>query len=178
MEFYVSDEGKKTSRTKLGFIFTGVEKYKPTSLSQIVGQQTEKAAMKKLIYFLTNWHTWHATPPTSKKRKATASSTDPSKYRGVLLIGPPGSGQSLFVSRNSSIPNNSREDHHSAACLQSIESALHGTECFGQPITAHHRKTRTKFVVLDRDDSKHRQTRKNLKQTMESIALNIGPDHG
>jgi replication factor C subunit 1 len=106
MECFVSDEGNGTSQAKLCLSFTGVDKYKPTSLSQLVGQQTEKSPMKKLIYFLTNWHTWHATAPTSKKRKATASfpavsSTDPSKYRGVLLIGPPGSGQSLFVFRNS-----------------------------------------------------------------------------
>ncbi len=50
--------------------------------------------MKKLIYFLTNWHTWHATPSTNKrKRTTTIASSDPSKFKAVLLIGPPGVGK-------------------------------------------------------------------------------------
>ena len=50
--------------------------------------------MKKLIYFLTNWHTWHTTPATNKrKRTATMASSDPSKFTAVLLTGPPGVGK-------------------------------------------------------------------------------------
>jgi hypothetical protein len=50
--------------------------------------------MKKLIYFLTNWYTWHAAPSTGKrKRTATKSTTDPSQFRAVLLTGPPGVGK-------------------------------------------------------------------------------------
>ena len=74
----------------------GVDKYKPTSLSQIVGQQTDKSPMKKLIYYLTNWHTWHAMPVTAKRKKtksATVAPTDPSKFKAVLLTGPPGIGK-------------------------------------------------------------------------------------
>lgn len=71
-----------------------MEKYQPKSLSEIVGQQTEKSPMKKLIYFLTNWHTWHATPSTNKrKRTDTVTSNDPSKFKAVLLTGPPGVGK-------------------------------------------------------------------------------------
>lgn len=59
--------------------------------------------MKKLIYFLTNWHTWHATPSTNKrKRKITTdnatTSNDPSKFKAVLLIGPSGVGKFESVS--------------------------------------------------------------------------------
>ena len=76
------------------FRLKGVEKYQPKSLSQVVGQQTDKSAMKKLIYFLTNWHTWQATPPTNKrKRTATVTSSDPSTFKAVLLTGPPGVGK-------------------------------------------------------------------------------------
>ncbi|UJR23339.1 hypothetical protein I4U23_026353 [Adineta vaga] len=87
-----------------------VDKYKPTSLSQIVGQQTDKSPMKKLIYYLTNWHTWHAMPVTAKRKKtATIAPTDPSKFKAVLLIGPPGIAQLVckalsmpFIERNAS----------------------------------------------------------------------------
>lgn len=73
--------------------FKGVDKYKPTSLSQIVGQQTDKSPMKKLIYYLTNWHTWHSTPSTGKRKRPTnVVASDPSKFKAVLLIGPPGVG--------------------------------------------------------------------------------------
>ncbi|CAF2580968.1 unnamed protein product [Rotaria sp. Silwood2] len=88
LKFYKQDDGT-----------LWVDKYKPTSLSQIVGQQTDKSPMKKLIYFLTNWHTWHATPSTSQRKKtATTTSTsitssDPSKFKAVLLTGPPGVGK-------------------------------------------------------------------------------------
>lgn len=50
----------------------GTEKYKPNSLNELVGQQTERSPMKKLIYFLSNWNI--------------------SKRRAVLLVGPSGSG--------------------------------------------------------------------------------------
>jgi replication-associated recombination protein RarA len=56
--------------------------------------------MKKLIYFLTNWHTWHATPLSNKrKRTTTVASSDPSKFKAVLLTGPPGVGKdkNLFI---------------------------------------------------------------------------------
>jgi hypothetical protein len=50
--------------------------------------------MKKLIYFLTNWHAWHTTPSTNKRKKTTSvTSTDPSKFKAVLLTGPPGVGK-------------------------------------------------------------------------------------
>jgi len=50
--------------------------------------------MKKLIYFLTNWDTWQTTPSTNKrKRTATVAPTDPSKFKAVLLTGPPGVGK-------------------------------------------------------------------------------------
>ncbi|CAF4198723.1 unnamed protein product, partial [Rotaria magnacalcarata] len=80
LKFYKPDDG-----------ILWVDKYKPTSLGQIVGQQTDKSSMKKLIYFLTNWHTWHAKPTTNKRKKTEAiSSTDPSQFKAVLLTGPPG----------------------------------------------------------------------------------------
>ncbi|CAF1035517.1 unnamed protein product [Rotaria sp. Silwood1] len=95
------------SSTKLKFYkqvddILWVDKYKPTSLSQIVGQQTDKSPMKKLIYFLTNWHTWHTIPATSKRKKTATISTsitssDPSKFKAVLLTGPPGVGKTTVA---------------------------------------------------------------------------------
>jgi hypothetical protein len=57
--------------------------------------------MKKLIYFLTNWHTWHSTPSTNKrKRTEMIASSDPSKFKAVLLTGPPGVGKFIFNNIN------------------------------------------------------------------------------
>lgn len=78
-----------------------MDKYKPTSLSQIVGQQTDKSPMKKLIYYLTNWYTWHTTPTTNKrKRTAAVAPSDPSKFKAVLLTGPPGVGKHEYHRNN------------------------------------------------------------------------------
>lgn len=53
--------------------------------------------MKKLIYYLTNWYTWHAKPSTNKrKRTQDALPTDPSQFKAVLLTGPPGVGELNF----------------------------------------------------------------------------------
>jgi hypothetical protein len=56
--------------------------------------------MKKLIYFLTNWYTWHATPSTNKRKRtsSTVAPTDPSKFKAVLLTGPPGIGEYKMIS--------------------------------------------------------------------------------
>lgn len=33
-----------------------VDKYKPASLKNIIGQQSEKSNVKKLLFWLKNWH--------------------------------------------------------------------------------------------------------------------------
>jgi replication factor C subunit 1 len=48
-----------------------VEKYKPTSLKQLIGQQTDKSPANKLFDWLKNWARYHLTPsaPGDKKKR-------------------------------------------------------------------------------------------------------------
>jgi len=94
------DDGILCKYSKLSCFFLnlsnnnlGVDKYKPTSLSQIVGQQTDKSPMKKLIYFLNNWHANQQKSSTNKRKRTTT--TDPSDFKAVLLTGPSGVGSFL-----------------------------------------------------------------------------------
>lgn len=44
-----------------------VDKYKPKTTKQIVGQQGDKSVVNKLLKWLKNWQVWHHDLPGSKK---------------------------------------------------------------------------------------------------------------
>jgi replication factor C subunit 1 len=46
-----------------------VEKYKPTSLKQLIGQQTDKSPANKLLDWLRNWARYHLTPQVPGEKK-------------------------------------------------------------------------------------------------------------
>ncbi|XP_045760697.1 replication factor C subunit 1 [Maniola jurtina] len=73
-----------------------VDKYKPTSLKQIIGQHGEKSNVKKLSNWLTQWYV---------NRKAKIPKPSPwakddngAYYKAALLSGPPGVGKTTTVS--------------------------------------------------------------------------------
>nr|CAD7395462.1 unnamed protein product [Timema cristinae] len=70
-----------------------VDRYKPTSTKQIIGQQGDKSNVKKLMRWLSNWHANHS----GKKKLARPSpwSKDDSGafFKAALLSGPPGIGK-------------------------------------------------------------------------------------
>ena len=73
-----------------------VDKYKPTSLKSIIGQQGDKSNMKKLITWLRNWpknnlHNNGKRPP--KPPPFMTHNDDGSWAKAALLSGPPGVGK-------------------------------------------------------------------------------------
>nr|CAD7453506.1 unnamed protein product [Timema tahoe] len=70
-----------------------VDRYKPTSTKQIIGQQGDRSNVKKLTRWLSNWHANHS----GKKKLARPSpwSKDDSGafFKAALLSGPPGIGK-------------------------------------------------------------------------------------
>ena len=118
MDFYVSNHLQRYFSKDFLLKFKGVDKYKPTSLNQIVGQQTDKSPMKKLIYYLTNWYTWHSTPTTNKRKRAgTIAPSDPSKFKAVLLTGPPGVGKYGIIMIVCNSIGNFRENNNCSISL-------------------------------------------------------------
>ncbi|XP_054713942.1 replication factor C subunit 1-like isoform X2 [Uloborus diversus] len=70
-----------------------VDKYKPTTVKQIIGQQGDKSNAKKLLHWLLNWH---KNRRLNKKPMAPGrwnAQDDGSGYKAALLSGPPGVGK-------------------------------------------------------------------------------------
>ncbi|XP_021531330.2 replication factor C subunit 1 isoform X1 [Aotus nancymaae] len=76
-----------------------VDKYKPTSLKTIIGQQGDQSCANKLLRWLRNWH-----KSSSKDKKHApkfgkfAGKDDGSSFKAVLLSGPPGVGKTTTAS--------------------------------------------------------------------------------
>lgn len=75
-----------------------VDKYKPTSLKNIIGQQGEQSCANKLLRWL---RTWHSSSPEEKKQAKIskfAGKDDGSSFKAALLSGPPGVGKTTTAS--------------------------------------------------------------------------------
>ncbi|RXM31698.1 Replication factor C subunit 1 [Acipenser ruthenus] len=65
-----------------------VDRYKPTSLKNIIGQQGDQSCANKLLRWLRNWHHNAAT-----KFSKFGGKDDGSTFKAALLSGPPGVGK-------------------------------------------------------------------------------------
>ncbi|XP_076402455.1 replication factor C subunit 1 isoform X2 [Peromyscus maniculatus bairdii] len=75
-----------------------VDKYKPTSLKSIIGQQGDQSCANKLLRWLRNWH--QSSPGEKKHAKfgKLSSKDDGSSFKAALLSGPPGVGKTTTAS--------------------------------------------------------------------------------
>ncbi|CAF0765450.1 unnamed protein product [Didymodactylos carnosus] len=72
------------------------DKYRPTQLKQIIGQQGEKSCVEKLMSWLKNWHKYHGKNAVKQDKKKTSTwnkNDDPALFKAALLSGPPGIGK-------------------------------------------------------------------------------------
>jgi len=72
-----------------------VDKYKPSTLKQIIGQTGDKSNAKKLLHWLNNWHRNQAAgvKPVTGKFFGRGGSDDGAGFKAALLSGPPGIGK-------------------------------------------------------------------------------------
>uniref|UniRef100_A0A8D8WJC6 Activator 1 large subunit n=1 Tax=Cacopsylla melanoneura TaxID=428564 RepID=A0A8D8WJC6_9HEMI len=75
-----------------------VDKYKPKTIKQIVGQQGDKSAVNKLIKWLKNWHINQSGTKKLVKPSPWAKDDDGAYFKAALLSGPPGIGKTTTVS--------------------------------------------------------------------------------
>ncbi|XP_076041006.1 germ line transcription factor 1 isoform X2 [Oratosquilla oratoria] len=76
-----------------GEMMMWVDKYKPVSVKNIIGQQGEKSNVKKLIKWLTNWHSNHNGNKKLTRPSPWAKDDDGAFFKTALLSGPPGVGK-------------------------------------------------------------------------------------
>ncbi|KAL3078183.1 hypothetical protein niasHS_012070 [Heterodera schachtii] len=74
------------------------DKYRPISLKQLIGQQTDKSCANKLLFWLKNWAKNNLnSPPPAEKKKARPNQfqaqVDGATFKAALLSGPPGIGK-------------------------------------------------------------------------------------
>lgn len=72
-----------------------VEKYRPKTMKQILGQQTDKSNAKKLYKWLMNWHKNRTIKHT--KPSGWGGTDDGASCKAALLSGPPGIGKTTTV---------------------------------------------------------------------------------
>lgn len=70
-----------------------VDKYKPTGMKEIIGQQTENSNAKKLYKWLRNWYKNHDGKTKLVKPSPWAKNDDGAYFKAALLSGPPGVGK-------------------------------------------------------------------------------------
>ncbi|XP_075211056.1 germ line transcription factor 1 [Lycorma delicatula] len=70
-----------------------VDKYKPTSIKQLIGQQGDRSNVKKLLNWLQNWKKNHSVKTKLHRPSPWAKDDDGSFFKAALLSGPPGIGK-------------------------------------------------------------------------------------
>ncbi|XP_075145168.1 replication factor C subunit 1-like [Haematobia irritans] len=70
-----------------------VDKYKPTTVKDIIGQQGPASNVAKLTNWLSKWYTNHDGKKKLQKPNPWAKNDDGSFYKAALLSGPPGIGK-------------------------------------------------------------------------------------
>lgn len=81
------------------FLFTffkGVDKYRPQTIKNLIGQQGEKSCVQKLILWLRDWYKHHGHNDEKVKAKSAFGfnrNENPALFKAALLSGPPGIGK-------------------------------------------------------------------------------------
>ncbi|KAF8767119.1 Replication factor C subunit 1 like protein [Argiope bruennichi] len=129
-----------------------VDKYKPTSLKQVIGQQGDKSNAKKLLNWVVNW---------SRNRRLNKKpipgrfnpSDDGSGFKAALLSGPPGVGKTttaLLVCKEASFDyfELNASDTRSKKNLQQMVSQLLGNQTLAGCFKENAEKVSSKHVII------------------------------
>ncbi|XP_074085720.1 replication factor C subunit 1 isoform X2 [Macrotis lagotis] len=92
-EKYVTDQSKDKAESLLW-----VDKYKPTSLKTIIGQQGDQSCANKLLRWLRNWPKNMSEDKKHVKAGKFGGKDDGSSFKAALLSGPPGIGKTTTAS--------------------------------------------------------------------------------
>uniref|UniRef100_A0A1B6MVA5 Replication factor C subunit 1 n=1 Tax=Graphocephala atropunctata TaxID=36148 RepID=A0A1B6MVA5_9HEMI len=89
----VSDINGEVSNLSSALSNLWVEKYKPVTTRQIIGQQGDKSCVNKLTTWLRNWHHNHSGQKKLVRPGPWVKNDDGAYFKAALLSGPPGVGK-------------------------------------------------------------------------------------
>ncbi|KRY47934.1 Replication factor C subunit 1, partial [Trichinella britovi] len=84
----ISSDVKLDSTADGGQAVMWVDKYKPKSIKQVIGQHGPKSCLNKLLNWLRHWNHYHAVD-----KRSSHATDDGAQFKAALLSGPPGIGK-------------------------------------------------------------------------------------
>ncbi|UJR23360.1 hypothetical protein I4U23_026370 [Adineta vaga] len=126
-----------------------VDKYKPKTIKQLIGQQGDKSPVQKLIVWLRDWYTHHGSSDEKVKAKPSVGfirNENPAMFKAALLSGPPGIGKTTaaqlvcehlnfqYIEKNAS-------DQRSKKSMSNLSSDTYSIEHFTE-------KSMSKYVLI------------------------------
>uniref|UniRef100_A0A158R5J1 AAA domain-containing protein n=1 Tax=Syphacia muris TaxID=451379 RepID=A0A158R5J1_9BILA len=159
-----------------------VDKYKPTTIKQIVGQNGEKSPLNKLLKWLKEWPKYHLGEGAKQKRPKPPpwlAQADGTSFKAALLSGPPGVGKTTCASlackelglqcveMNASDARNKKMlDTHVAELLRSQQILRY----FGKSANSNYSDELTHVLIMDEvDGMSGNEDRAGLSQLMQMI---------
>lgn len=94
-----SENGNKLNGETTNFSRTEalVEKYRPQTMKQLIGQQGDKSNAKKFHYWLSNWYKNRSSKVKPARPTPYTKNDDGGFFKAALLSGPPGIGKTTTV---------------------------------------------------------------------------------
>ncbi|KAK0412766.1 hypothetical protein QR680_006398 [Steinernema hermaphroditum] len=141
-----------------------VDKYKPTSLKQLVGQNGEKSPMNKLLAWLRDWPKYHMGEAANQKKAKPApwmAQSDGTSFKAALLSGPPGVGKTTCAAMackelGIELVETNASDARSKKCLEAVLGDLTGSHqinrMFGERKQPVEKDKLTHVLIMDEVD--------------------------
>ncbi|XP_011874559.1 PREDICTED: replication factor C subunit 1 isoform X2 [Vollenhovia emeryi] len=127
-----------------------VEKYRPKTMKQIIGQQGDKSCAHNLYVWLRDWHKSRQDP---KFKDGTGRQTHGQNFKAALLSGPPGVGKTTTVQvvckeLGYDLVEFNASDTRNKALLKESVSGLLSNTTMKDYVTGSKKKITTKHVLL------------------------------
>ncbi|CAF0918657.1 unnamed protein product [Adineta ricciae] len=119
------------------------DKYKPRTIKNLIGQQSEKSCVQKLTVWLRDWYKHHGRSDEKIKAKPSTGfnrNEDPALFKAALLSGPPGIGkttaaQLVCEQLNFEYIEKNASDQRSKKLVATLSSDSHSVASFATKST-------------------------------------------